>query len=77
VAATNRLVPHLARRDDVRLLGPGRPTTSWVAAATADPDAEGSFPLPGASALARRIADLPGYVEVARSPGGVVVLRRR
>ncbi len=77
VAATNRLVPHLARRDDVRLLGPSLPTAAWVAATTADPDAEGSFPLPEATAVARRIADLPGYVEVARSPGGIVVLRRR
>ena len=77
VAATNRLVPHLARRDDVRLLGPGRPTATWVAAATADPDPEGSFPLPDAAAVTRRVADLPGYAEVARAPGGVVVLRRR
>ncbi len=77
VAATNRLVPHLARRDDVRLLGAERPTSTWVVAATADPAPEGSFPLADAAAVANRVAGLPGYAEVARAPGGVVVLRRR
>lgn len=77
VAATNRLVPHLARREVVRLLGPGPPMAAWIATATTDPDPEGSFPLPDAAAVARRVTELPGYEEVARSPGGVVVLRRR
>ena len=77
VAATNRLIAHLARRDDVRLLGRDPPTAAWIAAAVADPDPEGSFPLPDAAAVARRVGDLPGYDEVARSAGGIVVLRRR
>ncbi len=76
VVATNRLVPHLDRRDDVRLLGPGPPRAAWVAAATGDPAPEGSFPLAGAAAVTRRIARLRGYEEVARASGGVVVLRR-
>lgn len=77
VEATNRLVAHLARRDDVRLLGSAPPRAEWVAAATADADPEGSFPLADAAAVARRVERLPGYEVVARASGGVVVLRRR
>ena len=77
VTATNRLIAHLARRDDVRLLGAGPPGTTWVAAATTDPDPEGSFPLGDAAAVRRRLARLRDYELVARAPGGVMVLRRR
>ncbi len=76
VTATNRLLPQLARRDEIRLLGADPPRTAWVVAATADPDPEGSFPLPGAAAVRARLAALEAYEPVAGAPGGVVLLRR-
>jgi uncharacterized membrane protein len=75
VSATNHLVPHLAHRDDIELVGPHAPRTQVVVADIQDGGKSAVFPNSGLAALRRVVAGAPGYRR-AYAAHGVIVLRR-
>ena len=77
VAASNRLVPHLAQRRDVRLLGEDDGQSEYVVAAVDDATADGQFPAASLQAKRRLVARRLRTHGVLLSRDGVVVLRRR
>lgn len=76
VSATNQLVPHLAHRDSVELVGPSALRTPVVVAVTEDGGKAAVFPNASLGAL-RRVLAAPGYRRVLSSDGVVVLLRRQ
>lgn len=77
VAATNRIVPHLADRDDVVLLGPTSGSPEFVVASTTDGDPAATFPNPDLASVRRLVDGLRARYDVVLERDGIVVLRRR
>jgi uncharacterized membrane protein len=75
VSATNHLVPHLAHRDDVELVGPHPPRTQVVIADIKDGGKSAVFPNAGLGELRRVVASARSY-RPAYAAHGIVVLRR-
>lgn len=77
LAASNRLVAHLADRNQIVLLGPSPPRTEYVIAAVNDPDPAAVFPNPDLASVRRLVqAARRTYVTVFDRQG-IIVLRRR
>lgn len=77
VAASNHLIPQLAHRDDVQLLGPRAPATDYVIAATADDSNAGVFPNQDVAALRRLLDSARQSYDTVFERGGVIVMHRR